>query len=89
MQVFDPVIRWAEEQWGAQLQVGTGLMGMQQSPHLLAGARAYLTSAPPLQSAHPTSSLHGLVHAAALRTVSLSKEPRVSVSSAPFRSCQL
>lgn len=66
MQVFHPLIRWAEEQWGAQLQVGTGLMGMEQSPQLLAGARAYLSSTPPLPSPDLSSSPHAFIEKAAL-----------------------
>lgn len=41
-QVFDPVLRWAEGELGAQLVADDSLIGMDQSEQLINNARSYL-----------------------------------------------
>ena len=42
MQVFDPVLRWAEGELGARLSADDSLTGMDQSEELINNARSYL-----------------------------------------------
>lgn len=42
MQVFDPILRWAEAELGATLVAGDSLIGMDQSEQLISKARSYL-----------------------------------------------
>lgn len=46
LQVFDPILRWAEGELQAELVAGSNILGMQQSEQLVSAASSYLQGGP-------------------------------------------